>query len=333
MAVDGVRRPHARDAAWDSAFYRFAEGVRALTGGQVNYKILYAMVGTNGRYVNHVNAIVRKRTAAAFSRLIHSSRYALDFQEAYRADDAVFALAAAELVASLRETTGLDDAALTERLLEMLDEGVVPGLANERSAGRTEVNLARLDCEASSLAGWCRTSLAEGRSPLEELTASIFHMVAFGHLDERFARMLLVPTPLDASAAAPRHPAPSADAACLIRVADDRTAPLGGAWVVDAGRPFSIGRYADCDAIETDPFVSRLHCRIFHQDGAWYVEDSHSSHGTCVLRGETAEASRTVFDSRTADSPVFGLSFGDRIVLAGRVTYWFRSLEQGEPRP
>ena len=208
MAVDGVRRPHARDAAWDSAFYRFAEGVRALTGGQVNYKILYAMVGTNGRYVNHVNAIVRKRTAAAFSRLIHSSRYALDFQEAYRAADAVFALAAAELVASLRETTGLDDAALTERLLEMLDEGVVPGLANERSAGRTEVNLARLDCEASSLAGWCRTSLAEGRSPLEELAASIFHMVAFGHLDERFARMLLVPTPLDAPSAAPRRPAP-----------------------------------------------------------------------------------------------------------------------------
>lgn len=38
MAVDRVRRPHARDAAWDSAFYRFAEGVRALTGGQVNYR-------------------------------------------------------------------------------------------------------------------------------------------------------------------------------------------------------------------------------------------------------------------------------------------------------
>ena len=145
--------------------------------------------------------------------------------------------------------------------------------------------------------------------------------------------MLLVPTPLDAPPPhrGTRRPPPTPPASS--GVGRRPHGALGRGWVVDAGRPFSIGRYADCDAIETDPFVSRLHCRIFHQDGAWYVEDSHSSHGTCVVRGETAEASRTVFDSRTADSPVFGLSFGDRIVLAGRVTYWFRSLEQGEPRP
>lgn len=77
------------ESSWDSAFYRFAEGIRSLSRGAINYKILYALVGTNGRYVNHSNALVRKRTAAAFSRLIHSSRYADDLRESYHRDDEV----------------------------------------------------------------------------------------------------------------------------------------------------------------------------------------------------------------------------------------------------
>ena len=331
MGEGGAKRSQVHDGAWDSAFYRFAEGVRTLSGGAVNYKILYAMVGMNGRYVNHVNAIVRKRTAAAFSRLIHSSRYADDFREAYRADDTVFASAATELIARLRQNAHLDDRELMDALLLLLREGIARGLSNERAAGRADVNLARLENETAALAAWCATSRVAGRVPLEELAASLFHIVAFGHLDERFARTLLAATPDDVPSAAEVPVAagsPRADAACLFRVGETRTAPLSGAWRIDAARPFAIGRYTDCDAIESDPYVSRVHCRIWQADGSWYVEDAGSAHGTRVVRGETPGDSVEVFDSTAKDSPVFKLSFGDRIVLAGRITYWFRSLDE-----
>ena len=32
------------ESSWDSAFYRFAEGIRSLSRGAINYKILYALV-------------------------------------------------------------------------------------------------------------------------------------------------------------------------------------------------------------------------------------------------------------------------------------------------
>lgn len=328
MSEQSAAHAGKHEGSWDSAFYRFAEGIRSLTHGAVNYKILYAMVGTNGRYVNHSNALVRKRTAAAFSRLIHSSRYADDLRESYRKDGEVFTHAAAELLDELRRTSGSDDEVLMEALLGILMDGVQQGLINEQRSGRADVNRIRLRRELSALSVWCHAARAAGELPLEELLAAMFHLLAFGRLDERFSRTLLDTTPDEtpALAEAAKTPAPPVEEACLIRVQDDRSAPLDGIWRVDADRPFSIGRYTDCDAIEADPLVSRLHCRVYRMGDAWYVEDAHSSHGTRVLRGDTAATSTVVFDSATAPSPVFQLSFGDRIELAGRVTYWFRSL-------
>ena len=72
-----------------------------------------------------------------------------------------------------------------------------------------------------------------------------------------------------------------------------------------------------------DPVVSRLHCRVFMLDGTWCLEDGGSTHGTRVLRGAD-DALSCVFDSGGEKGPrAFPLEFGDRIVLAGRITYWF----------
>lgn len=332
MAESKGKRSRSHEGAWDSAFFRFAEGIRNLSHGAINYKIAYAMVGINGRYVNHSNAIVRKRTAAAFSRLIHSSRYAEDFRDAYGVDDTVFEVAADELLTGLRETSGLDDAELLDQVLELLRDGVCRGLENERLAGRHDVNPPRVQREMRALSAWCATSHATGRYPVRELMASAFHLMAFGCLDERFSRTLLAATPLVENGDAlpePEH-ARREDAACLIRVPDDRSAPVAGVWEVDASHPFSIGRYTDCDCIERDAYVSRLHVRIYWMDGAWYLEDAGSTHGTRVLRGDDASETQAVFDSSSADTATCRLAFGDRIELAGRVTYWFRSVERDE---
>lgn len=333
MAGESAAKSNKHERSWDSAFYRFAEGVRTLTGGEVNYKVLYSYVGTNGRYVNHNNALVRKRTAAAFSRLIHSSKYADDLRDSHRADGEVFSRAATQLVAELRRTSGQDDEALMEALLQILLDGVQQGLINEQASGRADVNRARLRRELDALAAWCHTQRASGAAPLEVLAAAIFHLLAYGRLDERFARTLLDATPAEGAPAHAMTPPFGLDCdggACLIRVKDDRSAPLSGIWRIDASRPFTIGRYMDCDAIESEPLVSRLHCRIYWFEDAWYVEDVRSTHGTRVLRGDSAAVSQVVFDSATAPALVFKLSFGDRIELAGCVTYWFRSLAVGE---
>lgn len=317
------------ESSWDSAFYRFAEGIRSLSRGAINYKILYALVGTNGRYVNHSNALVRKRTAAAFSRLIHSSRYADDLRESYHRDDEVFSYAASELVEELRRTSEQDDAAIMDALLGTLMDGVQQGLLNEQLSGRMDVSRIRLRRELGALSAWCHAAKVGGEIPLEELVAAIFHLLAFGRLDERFARTLFDATPAEGAQDDVLANEPEFDRvgdACLIRVRDDRSAPLDGIWRVRADEPFTIGRYTDCDAIEADPLVSRLHCRIYCDDGTWYVEDTHSCHGTRVLRGDSAASSTVVFDSEQSESPVYKLAFGDRIELAGRVMYWFRSL-------
>lgn len=265
---------------WDSAFYRFAETIRNLTCGGCNHKHIYALVGTRGRYINHSNPVVRKRTAAALSRLMHSSRYAADMQQGYADDSSVFSKAATSLIEMLHETTKLDDAELFDYALHTSWPELLRGLESERRAGR-EVDPLRMACESREVVRWGEQQAACDRAPLAELFAACFRTMA-------------------------------GDGPCI-----------SGVWCVDADRPFSIGRFSSCDAIEADPVVSRLHCRVFMLDGTWFLEDGGSTHGTRVLRGAD-DALSCVFDSGGEKGPrAFPLEFGDRIVLAGRITYWF----------
>ena len=307
---------------WDSAFYRFAESIRDLTCGGCNHKHIYALVGTRGRYINHTNPIVRKRTAAALSRLMHSSRYAADMRKGYADDSSVFSQAAASLIDMLRNATDLDDAGLFDFVLHTSWPELLRGLESERRAGR-EIDPLRMACESREVVRWGEQQAACGRAPLAELLAACFRTMAFGCLDDRFARTLCSRTPQELQEPPDTGDGRARDGACLVRVADGDGPCVLGVWCVDADRPFSIGRFSSCDAIEADPVVSRLHCRVFMLDGTWFLEDGGSTHGTRVLR-DTGGGPACVFDSGEGDGPrTFPLEFGDRIVLAGRSTYWF----------
>ena len=307
---------------WDSAFYRFAESIRDLTCGGCNHKHIYALVGTRGRYINHTNPIVRKRTAAALSRLMHSSRYAADMRKGYADDSSVFSQAAASLIDMLRNATDLDDAGLFDFVLHTSWPELLRGLESERRAGR-EIDPLRMTCESREVVRWGEQQAACGRAPLAELLAACFRTMAFGCLDDRFARTLCSRTPQELQEPPDTGDGRAQDGACLVRVADGDGLCVLGVWCVDADRPFSIGRFSSCDAIEADPVVSRLHCRVFMLDGTWFLEDGGSTHGTRVLR-DAGGGPACVFDSGEGDGPrTFPLEFGDRIVLAGRSTYWF----------
>ena len=178
-------------------------------------------------------------------------------------------------------------------------------------------------CESREVVRWGEQQAACDRAPLAELFAACFRTMAFGCLDDRFARTLCSRTPAesDDSPAACGERVP--EGACLVRTTVGDGPCISGVWCVDADRPFSIGRFSSCDAIEADPVVSRLHCRVFMLDGTWFLEDGGSTHGTRVLRGAD-DALSCVFDSGGEKGPrAFPLEFGDRIVLAGRITYWF----------
>lgn len=307
---------------WDSAFYRFAESIRDLTCGGCNHKHIYALVGTRGRYINHTNPIVRKRTAAALSRLMHSSRYAADMRKGYADDSSVFSRAAASLIEMLRNATDLDDAGLFDFVLHTSWPELLRGLESERRAGR-EIDPLRMACESREVVRWGEQQAACGRAPLAELLAACFRTMAFGCLDDRFARTLCSRTPQELQEPPDAGDERAQDGACLIRVGDGGGPCVLGVWCVDADRPFSIGRFSSCDAIEADPVVSRLHCRVFMLNDTWFLEDGGSTHGTRVLR-DAGGGLACVFDSGEGDGPrTFPLEFGDRIVLAGRSTYWF----------
>lgn len=324
-------RTAQHEAGWDSGFYRFAETIRSLTSGACNHKHIYALVGTKGRYINHASPAVRKRTAAALSRLMHSSRYAADFRESYAEDSSVFSRGATGLVDMLHGHSRLDDAGLYAYLLEHAWPELKAGLESEARGGR-DIDCRRLAFESDAVERWGSEQLALGRAPLAEFIAACFRTMAFGCLDDRFARTLCSRTPESLDGIDPPGDDPDPVAACLVRIsggdAEPSLAPVSGAWRVDAARPFSIGRFSSCDAIEADPAVSRLHCRVYALDGSWFLEDGGSRHGTQVLRGRLGSTPTVAFDSAAESGPrAFPLHFGDRIVLAGRVTYWFCALD------
>lgn len=350
----GPAEGHA-EQAWNSAFYQFAEGVRLLSHGAVNYKVLYATVGTRGRYINHESAAVRRRTAANLSRLMHSCRYAEDMRKRYAVQPDVFTCAAAELAERLRASAALETPDLLEALLGSVWDGVRDGLANECEVGRADVSLSRADSEHANLATWARATARVGGDPVRDLLAAYFHILAFGSIDERLSRTLVAPTPAFADEGDPRPAAtpkrvdldaarpPAADGAgeaepaegFLAKLIDGDEHAISAIWAVRADKPFTLGRYTDCDVIDSYPYVSRLHCRIYRLDGRWYVEDAASLHGTRVLvRGEGGSW-RQAFDSLhdRAGALVCELGYGDVIELAGEPRYLFGRFSPRESSP
>ena len=203
------------------------------------------------------------------------------------------------------------------------------GLEHEREDGRVELRLDRIANEMNSLFVWCEQQPAVcSEDLLVVLASSYFHLMTFGHLDERFVCELADETPLtipDGTDNDPNRAVRREGCACLVKYACDEPDALDNWWTVASDRPFSIGRYTDCDVIETNPCVSRRHCRIVGEGGRWLLEDQDSVHGSRVLR-----EGRVVYDSVRDGVEPFELVFGDHLVLAGASSYWFGALLAGD---
>ena len=52
---------------------------------------------------------------------------------------------------------------------------------------------------------------------------------------------------------------------------------------VEIGKvPLAIGRASEADIVLADVRASRLHCRVFYEEGIHYVEDLNSKNGTSI---------------------------------------------------
>ena len=311
-----------KGAGWHTAFYYLAEHVRLMTDGAINHKALYALVGTDGRYFNHNNPIVRKRTAGALSRVVHSARYSQEMRKAYTRDSTIFRRAALEVCTQVGYARSLDDDDTLEYLRERLWPDVRRGLANEKHEWRGDLDLFRIDQEISALfmkgVLESETALYEGSSVASLTLAGVFHIVAFGHLDFLFARKLVDEVPTGVLSPEVEID-PSEPGACLVKFVDPERSAFVGVWPVPSNRPLSIGRYTDCDVVEGDPGLSRLHCYIYRKGGVWYFEDAGSSNGSRIVRDGD-----DVFDSNVDGSRVaYPLKFGDMVILAQRACFWF----------
>ncbi|MBJ21934.1 MAG: FHA domain-containing protein [bacterium] len=61
-----------------------------------------------------------------------------------------------------------------------------------------------------------------------------------------------------------------------------RWSDLEGEHAMFYADDFHLGRGTDCRVRFYDPLVSRQHARVFHEDGAWYIEDLGSRNGTHI---------------------------------------------------
>ena len=328
MPSAGPARERAANEKGSTAFYALAEHLRLLSGGRINHKMLYSLLGTNGYYVNHKNPSIRKRTAASLSRLVHSSRYAADFQHRYADDPLVFTYAAETIVGTLLEM-GHDTGELARAFCDVMWPDIARGLALEHARGRTELNPRRVSNEMSAL--FRAFDMVENDAAGDKVTRlmeAFLQVITFGYLEPSLAHNLFDETPLASDVPGEVSVSPRRGCACLVRCSSLTSPMLGDLWLIDASEPFVIGRYADCGAIETDPAVSRRHCRIACVDGVWQLEDLGSRNGTRLYRGGDV-----IFDSATARTPQVALRHDDTVVLAGRERYWFGLFGGDEPAP
>ena len=313
-----------KSAAWYTAFYYLAEHVREATLGAVNHKGLYAFIGPKGRYINHSNPMVRKRTAGTLSRIVHTKRYAQDMRNAYLEDDVVFEKASKSICEALRAAQGFNDVELREWIVGTCWPDVRCGLVNEAGEWRHELNPSRLDCEMSMLFASCQRSCEEADSAeaasreAERAFSAMLHVMAFDHLEATQVR-LLVDQGYFGTASFGERLAAEDKPVYLIRFADSSRAVFSGIWRVSKDRPFVIGRYTDCDAFELSEKVSRVHCQVLWKNGIWYLEDLGSRNGSLVHR-EDARFHVAKADG-AADS--FRLEFGDAIELPDDSVYSF----------
>lgn len=298
-----------RKPSWYSAFYYFAEAIKKLTGGEVNYKILWSLVGTNGGYINHINPTLRASLAPEFSRLIHSAKYADDLRKAYEYDPTAFDLAADTLYTMLYNTSDMDDDTLFTALSTYMCSNIIIGLQNEVGYGRFDLDVMRVKRETDSLFDWYHRTPADMKDAWnKKILSSYFHLLAYGCLPHKLVHTLSGETPL-VDHGGTRYP--DADTACLFRVFENGV--IGGIWELNKKKKTAIGRYTDCEISDVDEYVSRHHADILFEDGIWQLVDMSSTHGTQVARRDGAVIKLGVLSEDGENK--CKLEMGDRIIL------------------
>ncbi|MHB9133261.1 MAG: FHA domain-containing protein [Armatimonadota bacterium] len=79
----------------------------------------------------------------------------------------------------------------------------------------------------------------------------------------------------------PPEPSPARASGPLTLVATGGTLPTTGREF-QLFVPLEIGRGSTCDISIPNTFVSKVHARVWQQDGYWYLEDTGSTNGSLV---------------------------------------------------
>lgn len=338
-----------KQRGWYTAFYYLAEHIRMLTNGEINHKQTYSYIGEQAQYINHENPTIRKRTAAALSRIIHSSKYAEEMRERHAKDPTVFAVAADTICNAIRTTSGISSDELYSYLRDIAWPDVRLGLQNERDEGRKELDIARMtnevdtvlrhDLDSLSHIGSMMPSTSIERETVdlsfaklgvtpprysESFLTIMLFLMAYGHLDSDLMREIVDKAPTASFERIEENIPDAVEKVCLVRLGDIRSYSISGIWEIDPDHDWTIGRYTDCSIIENDPAVSRVHCKIYREGNSWMISDEGSTNGTCII----SQDGTVLYDSTaTGAAPAFPLSSGNRILLTDRSCYWFGAFD------
>ncbi len=168
---------------WHTALYYFAEHVRSLSFGRINYKALYARLDSSRVFVNHENSAVRKSSASILSRTIHSQRYIDALRASYNANPLVFKEVAAWLFEELRIDATIPEPQIAQYVQECLWPDVCTGLANEISGGRTGIGFGRVRREMNAFIASVSASCASYSEKFVSVISAILKLMTFGKLD------------------------------------------------------------------------------------------------------------------------------------------------------
>ena len=163
---------------------------------------------------------------------------------------------------------------------------------------------------------------------LQLVLEQLFNFITFGCLDAQFAKALVDLTPTELLSESDILTSELKDAkttqACLMKTDLDDASRIKNMWTISSNEAFVIGRYTSCSCIEMNKNVSRNHCQITYAGNAWFLTDLGSKAGSVVERDGVV-----VWDS-TQEPPhsSFKLEYGDNIVLAKSVRYWFVSVQK-----
>lgn len=82
------------------------------------------------------------------------------------------------------------------------------------------------------------------------------------------------------------------------------------------GRRYAVGKGEGCDLAVNGVYVSRRHCEIWFDRGAWWVTDAGSTNGVRVERGASVLGRSSASSAQGSEPAVVEITGGARVVLS-----------------